>query len=155
MHCKVGYCRYNYTHVTKGHKCGRCGIYGHGDYECLHPRQIDMLIMHHNDVLPDNMKCSVSDCIYKELHTVDAHHCSSCGRRTAHTLIQCNPIVQNNNKTYYKKCPLCRTDNTLVNPKKILGLSDKCSICMDDNVEILFPDCSHVCVCNKCFDKLQ
>jgi hypothetical protein len=157
-YCKVGYCRYNRTHVTKGHKCGRCGEYGHGDFECGDNRRVYMLEKFFSDELPNSIQCTVSDCEYQHLHTVDAHHCPRCRRRETHTVAECTMNTMSSigsNTRYNIKCPICRTDNTLCNPKKILGLNDKCCICMDNNVEILFPTCNHVCVCKACVDKLN
>lgn len=148
-YCKVGYCRYSKTHVTKGHKCGKCGAYGHGDFECGNNRMQDMLKQYYDDVLPDYTKCTVVDCTEKNLHTAAAHHCSKCGKREAHSLQGCSV-----SKTYYVKCPLCRTDNIVANPVQIKGLSDKCSICLENNVEILFPSCGHVCVCKDCLENI-
>ena len=56
--------------------------------------------------------------------------------------------------TYNIKCPICRTDNTIIDPKRILGLTDKCSICIHNNVEILFTSCYHCCVCLDCLVKM-
>jgi len=53
------------------------------------------------------------------------------------------------------KCPLCRMDNDKSEIKKIKGLSEVCSICYDNNVEIYFSNCEHACVCNDCFEKLN
>ena len=32
--CKAINCRFKTTHITAGHKCGKCGKYGHGQVEC-------------------------------------------------------------------------------------------------------------------------
>ncbi len=148
--CKVSYCRFSNTHVTKGHRCGVCGKYGHGEIECKNHFAIyNLQEKYHSDVLPEDRMCTVLDCNDKAYHTVEAHHCSNCGKRELHTKDNC-PYLKN----YKAQCPLCRTENIITEPKKILGLSDKCSICLDNDVHILFPNCSHCCVCSDCFHKM-
>jgi hypothetical protein len=147
-YCKVSYCRFSNTHVTKGHKCGPCGQYGHGEIECTSPYYKSLLQQYNNDILPNNIQCTISDCLFKEYHTIEAHHCPQCNKREPHTIVNCSQ------KDFNIKCPICRTENTIKDPKKILGLSDKCSICLDNNVEIVFPSCNHCCICMECLKKL-
>ena len=51
-----------------------------------------------------------------------------------------------------KKCPLCRT--VVKNVFDIKGSTDKCSVCLDANVEKFFQECSHAVTCKTCFDRL-
>ena len=54
------------------------------------------------------------------------------------------------------KCPLCRTENTKsIDIKEIKGLSDKCSVCYENNVTKYFSQCEHACVCTDCYEKLN
>ena len=145
--CKAGYCRYKFTHVTKGHKCGLCGIYGHGNAECYDNISIYNLEKYHDDVLPDHMQCTVSNCATKKYHTVEAHHCSKCGIRDPHDEDSCS-------KSYDLNCPVCRAHNTFKNPIIIKGLSDECCICYAKNVEVLFPTCKHCVLCMECLEKM-
>jgi hypothetical protein len=148
-YCKVSYCRFSWSHVTKGHVCGVCNNYGHGELECNSPEQTNMLMRcYHNDTLPEPKQCTISDCEYKEYHTTSAHHCKKCNQRAAHTLANCGDIE----KTV--KCPMCRADNVIKTPTKIFGLTDQCVICCDKNVEVLFLQCNHCCICSECFQKL-
>ena len=153
--CNVAYCRYNKTHVTMGHLCGRCKKYGHGDVECLNDGAIQCLYrMYNEDVVPNYMICTVADCMYKHFHTSAAHHCPICKERSAHTLTECpkNQQYLESISTYKLLCPICRADNiiSIMNNKKILGLTDKCCVCMDNNVEVLLPNCFHCCLCLQC-----
>jgi len=52
------------------------------------------------------------------------------------------------------KCPLCRTMNEKSKIKQIKGLSDECSVCLNNSVSLYFPKCEHACVCQECFDQL-
>lgn len=161
LHCRVAHCRYKTTHVTKGHKCGRCNAYGHGEIECIQTWRRQDLMNYYHEELPNNRACTVEDCPDKWLHTTAAHHCSNCGIRDPHTLADCNgssssgshvPAVASS-KTI--SCPLCRKVSTMTtDPKKILGLSDTCSICLDNNVEILLTGCYHCCICKVCYDAM-
>jgi hypothetical protein len=147
-YCKVSYCRFNWSHVTKGHKCGVCSAYGHGELECNSPIRKNMLARYHNETLPADVKCTVEDCVYKEYHTTSAHHCSKCNEHVAHTLTTCGNVEKK------VKCPMCRTENAIKTPIKIFGLTDECVICCDNKVEIFFPHCNHCCLCQVCFNKL-
>jgi len=155
-YCKVTQCRFSNTHTTKAHVCGVCKTSGHGEIECYHHGRRVYLLQFHNETLPNDMHCTIADCTSKEFHTVEAHHCPSCHLRIKHTSAECHQLSQNtiNNVTYYIKCPVCREENIVTNPKKILGLSDSCCICMTNNVEILMPSCYHVCVCLDCLKQL-
>jgi len=158
-YCKVTQCRFAHSHCTRDHVCGTCLAKGHGEIECHHPGRRAFLLQFHNETLPPGKHCTVSDCISKEYHSADAHHCSICKIRTQHASAECPQAQQqiqntNTNIMYHVSCPICRSDNTITNPKKILGLSDQCCICMSNNVEILFPNCYHVCVCLDCLKNL-
>lgn len=151
-YCKAMYCRYNKTHTTKGHKCGRCSEYGHGDFECSNNIR-NSLIQYHEEKLPYEKQCTIDGCNEKEYHTIDAHHCSNCGFRDPHSLSECPKTKGiNNNKTYYIVCPLCRANNVITKPKKIMGLSDICCVCQENNSMMLL-NCDHCCLCLECFEK--
>ena len=52
----------------------------------------------------------------------------------------------------YSRCPICRTSINKANVYKLYGSQEKCSVCLDKNVEIFFVDCGHACVCKGCFE---
>jgi hypothetical protein len=156
-YCKAMYCRHSSTHTTKGHRCGNCGSYGHGDFECRNVSLKDKLLAFHQETLPINLQCTIPNCENKEYHTNTAHHCLNCASRSPHTASNC-PISQNTNtqtlqKIYNITCPLCRQYSVIIKPRKIHGLTDLCCICQDNNVAILF-DCDHCCVCATCLEKM-
>ena len=250
MSCQVAGCRFNKSHVTSGHKCGRCGRYGHGVIECGEYFEND-LSKYLADTLPPEKWCTFEGCKFKFNHTNDAHHCLKCnsrgkhgengcpleglnqdmfpnmssfladfdniylchrmgmgcemyirkkagvleqlfmhsdnwgqyGYKTDHTpiyndfiegMVELNTLVDFNfdsnydgfeyhtiipgigedNSTITVMCPLCRTENTRDNIKKIKGLGEKCIVCYENNVSIYFTDCEHACVCEECYNKL-
>lgn len=146
--CKVSDCRFSWSHVTRGHKCGVCKRYGHGELECGSNFRRERLRVYYDDVVPNDRICEVDDCEYKFYHTTDAHHCPKCNKREAHTLESCQL-----SKTV--RCPICRTENTINNPTTVMGLKEECAICMDKNAQVLFPTCKHCCVCVSCYEKLD
>lgn len=79
-HCKVVACRFPNSHTTSGHKCGHCGLYGHGVVECGNYDKINSLRIFLGDPLPLHIQCQIVGCTYKWSHTTRAHHCSKCGR---------------------------------------------------------------------------
>jgi len=242
-YCKSDGCRFSQSHTTSGHKCGKCGEYGHGVMECGNNDRIVKLP--NDDHLPQALWCTMLGCSYPWSHASRAHHCSKCGRnhhsrdciisnaiqhetyRNIHVdlvdydnvfivhgigmgcvnyirkkngvvetlfmhsdawgqygpdeddtpiytkflenMIELNSIVLvslniphpitgdlpvNMQVSDIIKCPVCRTENEKSEIKKVKGLSDNCSICYDNNVEVYFPKCEHACVCNDCFNKL-
>ena len=141
--CKVSGCRFSHSHVTRGHKCGVCKKYGHGEIECGNHRKQCQLSIHYNDTV--SKPCAFAGCKYSQYHTTDAHHCTKCNERY-HTEATCpqNRICIS--------CPLCKQSNNIpYNQVMIYGSNDKCCICLDNNVQIYVPSCGHACVCNECF----
>ena len=78
MYCRVRHCRYSDTHVTMGHKCGKCGSYGHGVIECNNMGLINSLCPFKNDSLPEKEWCSIPNCEHRKLHVTKAHQCKKC-----------------------------------------------------------------------------
>jgi hypothetical protein len=144
-YCKVAECRFSFSHVTKGHKCGKCKKYGHGEIECSNGIKLNELIKFYNDTI-DN-KCMFGGCKYSHLHKTDAHHCSKCNQRL-HSNITCGNLIN-------IICPLCKQNNCITyEQKKIVGLDIKCCVCLENNVEIYMPTCGHTCLCGVCFNTM-
>jgi hypothetical protein len=245
-YCKVEYCRFPKTHITKYHSCGTCNQTGHGQVECGRADKIDTLRLFDNDYLDLTEQCTVHNCPDKTTHNISAHICLKCGRRhpeeeciiqlldvSANTynldksqiedyfnhtinsnkfikmyagmgcqLFIClknqnimtlfmhhdsygqygseaddTPILDNfiynglidgtaeyNNLVdggadaediKYIKCPICRKDIDVETVSPIFGSTDKCSVCLENNVEIYFPKCGHANTCKLCFEKLK
>jgi len=149
-YCKVYQCRFKHSHTTRGHKCGTCSNYGHGQYECNSQTRIENLKPHWNEVIDENERCTFSNCINKYYHTSIAHPCNIC-MTLGHCANTC-PINNNNNETKTLNCPICRISNTIkIQQTKIRGLEETCCICMDKKVEIFLQECGHVCICYDCF----
>jgi hypothetical protein len=69
--------------------------------------------------------------------------------------IQFNLFYQDNNFISNEiKCPLCRTIEDRNNIMEIKGLSEKCKICMEKDIELFFPSCKHASCCKDCFNNL-
>ena len=157
-YCRVRGCRYKHSHVTSGHRCGKCNKNGHGQVECNNTTLIEHLEHFADNVLPNDKHCTMEECYNRNLHTTRAHHCEyfNCGEN--HSITEC-PLIINVKQiilNYDITCPLCRKDNTISsNYVKIKGNDTKCSICYTNNVEVYFPSCGHVCVCHTCLQKLN
>jgi hypothetical protein len=151
MYCKVINCRFSKTHVTLGHKCGKCNKYGHGNIECGDKKLINNL-KEFDNMLPLILQCKFGNCKYYNLHTTDAHHCEICFERY-HSENTCPFMVQNNIEIV---CPLCKKLNVMsTNQQKVFGVSETCVVCMDNSVEVYFPGCGHICICIKCSDMIK
>lgn len=154
-YCAVAECRHPESHVTAGHKCGNCKCHGHGQIECHNPIKKIQLKDKLNDILPENLQCKFGSCKYKQLHTSEAHQCSKC-QELLHSASTCPLNLNLIQKIDLEiKCPLCKQDNKVPNDQqKIFSLTDICIVCLENNVEVFFPNCGHVCVCMICFKKL-
>ena len=54
--------------------------------------------------------------------------------------------------TTEKKCPLCRTE--IKETLELKGSKESCSVCLDNDVELYFPNCSHAVICKPCYEKI-
>lgn len=96
LYCKVAYCRFPHTHTTRGHRCGTCGKFGHGQTECANQTKIDNLEQYRNDVLPYDLRCKI--CIESgnfqaaRNHTTSSHICKKCDKRHSFSASEC--IIQ-------------------------------------------------------------
>jgi hypothetical protein len=147
INCKVRECRFNKYHTTRGHRCGTCYEYGHGQLECYDNEKKELLKKYWNDQINNNERCNFANCKYWIFHKKEGHLCDNC-KEFGHNIDNCFKIEKK------IKCPICRTDNNIkISQKKIIGLEEICCICMDNKVEIYFNGCGHVCLCFDCFIK--
>lgn len=145
--CQVKGCRFNRSHTTSGHKCGKCGKFGHGIMECNKIDLINFNAKNGGTLLPKNLRCTVPNCPTFWNHTIEAHHCPICQNRS---YVECCPIEMK------LDCPVCRKEN-IVNSSQtgITGLEQKCSVCLDNNANVFFENCKHINTCLDCCKKLN
>jgi len=250
MSCKVKHCRFPFAHTTKGHMCGTCKQYGHGQIECGNQTKIDELKQYLGDTLEPSEHCQIDGCDSKETHNSKSHNCKKCYRNhgskdciiqsidelnkrypitndydyntilkhlvlndmcvnggyvetepfamgckifikcvydSNHTLVVSGLFMHpdcwgqygtsaddrdvlnlflggcENVTLKFKhyissrtiECPLCRTINKMEDILPLKGNSEKCSVCLENNVEVYFKQCNHTCVCKKCCSKLK
>jgi hypothetical protein len=80
--CRAKGCIFSNTHVTLGHRCGKCNLFGHGKVECGKSSAILLLRdLSRNDKIPEDFQCNVHDCLYKWFHIKSAHYCKTCSKR--------------------------------------------------------------------------
>ena len=139
--CKVRGCRHADTHVTAGHKCGKCGSFGHGARECGRINSLKALESYFDDVLPYAYRCTHQECTTPSLHITAAHICVTCG----HLTCRCLPELQ---------CPTCRTWNS-VDTSRTVFTNSECVICMERNPCVVFETCRHANVCRNCVTQLS
>lgn len=152
-YCKVNNCRYKFTHTTRSHKCGKCNNYGHGIIECNNPYKTFELSKYNNEIIDTNNQCTVIGCVYKNFHKTEAHNCPICNIRTTHSINEC----PNNETKKTIQCPICIVNNIIKGSPIELFNTDivKCCICFEETNLILLPYCNHVCLCKKCFEKID
>jgi len=173
QYCQVLDCRHSFTHVVKGHQCGTCKKFGHGQLECGNQTLIKDLKIYDNDTLPNHLHCKRPYCIYPQLHMTSAHKCVLCNafhskyncptspdfvKRKEKELLEYSNKVNTTNSTnttkYKLKCPSCKTENTISPDKNTAySLDSYCIICCTNKVNVFFT-CGHVNVCWECVEKM-
>ena len=148
MFCQVKGCRFSFSHSTKGHLCGTCNQFGHGQQECGKPGKIASLYRINNIDLPLHLHCTVIGCESKHTHSNSSHYCKQCKQRTD-SCIHCTNLIDLQNKI----CPTCKLNNEVDLNLQIFTGSD-CIICFDQKKMILFKSCNHANICRDCFIKL-
>ena len=157
--CQVAGCRHYTTHATSGHKCGRCGRFGHGQIECGRPSRIDLLQnLYGDDVVA--VACTVEGCNAPWTHSSAAHHCERCRNRPSEC--QCQPMasqasaltsvptsVPTNSQATVYKCPTCRSSSR-VDLTMTLFTGAECVVCLESKPLTFFSGCRHATVCADC-----
>ena len=90
-YCKVRNCNYSQFHTTRSHKCGKCEKFGHGQIECDEFLRIQRLQRYYYDKMPLEEQCSITNCMFKEYHSIESHQCSNCNE-FKHSIYTC-PVI--------------------------------------------------------------
>ena len=164
--CHVIDCRYPSTHVTKGHQCGNCKKFGHGQVECTNQELVNSLLIHYKDNLPEYLRCKRPYCAHPYLHTTSAHTCISC--KQFHSKYNCPTLDYFQQRKelelkesdpkltqYNLKCPTCRKDCEIsVEKNKVYSIDSECIICTTNKVDVYLP-CRHVNICWECVKQMS
>jgi hypothetical protein len=152
-YCMIKNCRFPISHTSMGHLCGSCHDTGHGIVECNNKYAINYIKQHyHRDILPLEMHCQFGSC-NSQYHTSAGHFCLLCFDRlhSAETCPSNNPVLD-----IKLDCPICRCENIIRKDQPIIkGYNEQCAICMENQIEIFFPNCGHTCICLKCMKRLD
>lgn len=141
-YCIAGGCRFADTHVTSAHRCGACGLFGHGQVECGNPDRVRALHRVGGTIqFPPHMHCAVPSCQLAWTHTTAAHHCETCGQRGQGC--GCGVAVLR------KKCPSCRRLSD-VDVDAPLYTGGDCLVCAEPKPVVVFSACRHANVCADC-----
>ena len=92
-YCNVSGCRFADFHVTSAHQCGKCEFFGHGQRECNNEVRKELLTTYFNELIPEENKCTIPNCLFPRTHITAGHLCLYCGKRRSH-MKQC-PIIDN------------------------------------------------------------
>ena len=140
--CRVRACRFKATHTTAGHRCGSCGLYGHGILECGKRDAIQRLKESFLQAERVDHPCTVEECTHPWTHVMEAHHCGRCGERGG----GCGCGEK-------KKCPLCRLVSG-VDVERPVHTGGECCVCMEAKPCVVFEACRHATVCADCASRL-
>ena len=144
MTCLVKGCRFPHTHVTLGHICGSCGMFGHGQVECGHKDLCKNLIM---KGLKDRVSdvCTVPGCIHPNLHLTSSHQCTTCKKYHGG---ECPREGQ-------LKCPECKSSSSfrLPHPRLFLNKSE-CPVCLSEPINCILSPCGHG-LCGDCASEMS
>lgn len=93
-YCIVQGCRFPSTHLTKSHKCGKCGRFGHGQVECRNQSLIDQLNITSKSIkLPSHLNCTSIFCPCPWTHTSESHYCSQCQERHQESVCKSGCVI--------------------------------------------------------------
>ena len=149
-HCKVSGCRFASYHTTRYHKCGKCHQKGHGLVECKSTVLQDGLKPHMKTDLPKELHCRLEFCQDPESHLDSSHQCFICNQ--PHDELICH----RRREFFFVKCPFCRVNNIINKAQpKMLGMTEKCSICEEKVIDTFFPKCGHSTTCSSCVEELN
>lgn len=156
IYCLVSNCNFPYYHLSKGHQCGICGNYGHGQIECCNQKKMkDLNLCIDSITIPLNLQCKIANCRFAYLHTTQGHKCYSCNLFGHGTNTCPNRQRQSLIQSYKISCPSCRTENTIKkNQRLIIGLEEECIICCNNKVNVYLPACGHTNLCIECVKKI-
>lgn len=154
--CFVRGCSDPTTHTTAFHTCSKCSTRGHGATECSIPNARTYLeCMRCDDALPLNKRCTVFNCCSPTTHSTELHRCHFCGDN--HPEKDCPESNIRIEGDIHLDCPICRTNNIVKNDaKKVFIPGDTtCSVCLMNPIEVMLPNCGHVCLCMECCKRLD
>jgi hypothetical protein len=150
IYCKAKHCRYSMHHTTSGHQCGVCHNYGHGQVECKGAARDQTGAV---DTLPVHLQCQVIGCKHSALHTTHSHISTRSSELTYDTTLRNFRIGNLQEKLV--KCPLCRRENKYfdVESLKVFGITQKCVVCTENEIDTILPVCKHACFCKSCLER--
>lgn len=168
--CRVLGCRYADSHVTSAHRCGTCGVLGHGQLECADHALTRALASHLSDEMPAHLRCTVRGCTHPQTHATSAHHCSLCMSRggthypwcaladDADTLDDTDDEASDppNTLTLSRQCPFCRahSDVAAEDPMSVFVSQEECAVCLQHVPKlVVLASCGHL-VCAACVQKM-
>ena len=176
QYCKVHCCRHPDTHVTRGHRCGSCGFYGHGQYECGKRHLLSGLTKFVNDKLPDYLHCTRPNCMQPYSHMTGSHQCTRCGK--FHSELNCPTNPEFLARREYERmhphvevprvnppidpaydilldCPTCHRSCSVSYVKnRAHDINALCRVCTCNRVDMFLP-CGHVNLCYECVKRLM
>ena len=148
--CKVSHCRFPEGHVTKGHRCGYCGRFGHRKMECAGSDSVD--VDPDFEDLPEQLQCSVRNCWWKEFHTTAGHSCNRCEFRGC---IRCGRDRLQRGSFRARSDPLVRVTFRMCRKEDVLQtrtfVQGYCPVCFEsDASNLVVLECGHAYSCGRC-----
>lgn len=180
--CKIKDCKYKHFHTTEGHICKYCNTI-HKEDECIvfdldesnvkygscyNTDDIKKEFLHLDNVFKTiqlgmghqifiTKKNGIFKCIYMDPHSWGQYNAdfSKKNKQIFDNLIKDLREINSEENKFNVECPICRMNNDSSQVKEILGLEDKCKVCFEKNINIVFLNCKHACVCNTCLDMIK
>ena len=132
LQCNVPNCIYKWSHIKSAHHCRTCSERGHGTSNC--PQSIGQ---------HETSRRSSSIFLRWE---IDSQLLAGSDEKDE---------KDEKDETDYKvKCPRCRKYNTFPTKSRVY-VDSECDVCKDNKAQVLFPVCFHICVCEKCCDRMN
>ena len=163
LQCTFPGCKYKWSHSTGSHNCHKC-FRNHKSESCIIKPISDYFTLFPdiNEIFGDNDFCYIKRCVNNN----DAYYIRSVNKEVEVLWMAFYAFNDNSQLlrrfiaglkeiTTSKKCPICRCINDKDTIFDIKGSTDKCSVCLENEVEKFFSDCGHACVCNNCYKQLN
>ena len=141
--CLVFGCRFPSTHVTGSHKCGACGMVGHGRRECGNNLRISELATRERRAVRDRPPVFPSATPFP-----NASSSPDQSEDPAPPTGAATRVARPENEVSFR-CPICRGDATATRDDKVFTGSE-CCVCYESVPLVVCRPCRHAVVCFSC-----
>ena len=150
--CLVLGCRYPSTHVTGSHKCGTCGMIGHGRRECGNNLRVSELATRERRAVRNRPPVFPSPIPFPNAAPLPTNDDPPEDPALVAGPHPPSPPPCDDDRLSLR-CPLCRADATATRGD-IVFTGGECSVCYVDAPLIVCRPCRHAVLCCPCAERV-